>query len=513
MSLISYLVASLPSASTLLLYGALVIAVAFAIHILSQLIVPSNPKQPPTVFSWIPFMGNAIEFGINPIAFLEKCQEKYGEVFTFYMVGRRVTVCLGPDGNQFVFNSKQNLSSAAEAYNDMTKYVFGPEVVYDAPHSVFMEQKRFIKAGLNSDCFRQHVPMIVQEVQDFFKKFDKPSGFMEAYETFGKLIICTASRCLMGKEIRANLDGDVAKLYYDLDQGFQPINFMFPNLPLPSYKRRDIACKKMAALYSSIIQRRKNEGDNSNADLLQALMDATYKDGTSIPDHHIAGMMIAVLFGGQHTSATTSAWTMLELAARPDLIKALREEQIEKLGSLKTELTFENLKDLPLLESVVRETLRLHPPIFQMMRKVVADKILYEKTGHEIPKGNYICAAPGVTQIDGRFFNEPKSYNPYRWLEKTDPIHSIEQGDDANIDYGFGAVGISSKSPFLPFGAGRHRCIGEQFGYLQIKTIIATFIRMFDIELEAGQSVPKPDYTSMVVVPEHPAKLHYTWRE
>jgi sterol 14-demethylase len=58
------------------------------------------------------------------------------------MVGKRVTVCLGADGNQFVFNSKQNLSSAAGAYNHMTKHVFGSEIIFDAPHSVFMEQKR-----------------------------------------------------------------------------------------------------------------------------------------------------------------------------------------------------------------------------------------------------------------------------------------------------------------------------------------------------------------------------------
>lgn len=80
----------------------------------------------------------------NPIQFLQNCQKKYGDVFTFRMVGKKVTVLLGADGNQFVFNSKQNLSSAAEAYNDMTKYVFGREVVYDAPHSVFLEQKRFV---------------------------------------------------------------------------------------------------------------------------------------------------------------------------------------------------------------------------------------------------------------------------------------------------------------------------------------------------------------------------------
>lgn len=116
---------------------------------------------------------------------------------------------------------------------------------------------------MNSESFRKHVPMIVDEVTDFCNThFKKPSGSFDAYHTFGELIICTASRCLMGKEIRANLDGDVAKLYYDLDQGFQPINFIFPNLPLPSYWRRDEACKKMAELYSSIIQRRRAENDN-----------------------------------------------------------------------------------------------------------------------------------------------------------------------------------------------------------------------------------------------------------
>ncbi|KAI7897729.1 lanosterol 14-alpha demethylase [Cokeromyces recurvatus] len=513
MAIISTLASSLPPLSTLVIYTLLAFGLSIIYNILNQLYGKKDPKAPPVVFSWLPFMGNAVEFGVNPIQFLQNCQKKYGDVFTFYMVGRRVTVLLGADGNQFVFNSKQNLSSAAEAYNHMTKYVFGPEVVYDAPHSVFLEQKRFLKTGLNSECFRQHVPMIVEEVKEFFKDFKKPSGVFDVYETFGSLIICTASRCLMGKEIRANLDGSVAKLYYDLDQGFKPINFIFPNLPLPSYRKRDRACKKMAELYSSIIQRRKQENDHGNSDLLQALMDATYKDGQSVPDHHIAGMMIAILFGGQHTSATTTAWALLELAARPDLIRALREEQIQKLGSLQAELTFENLKELTLLENCVRETLRLHPPIFQMMRKVVADKVTFEKTGHDIPKGHYLCAVPGVTQIDPTYYHHPLTFNPMRWVDQDDPVYTLEAGDDAHMDYGFGVVGVSSKNPFLPFGAGRHRCIGEQFGYLQIKTLIATMIRLFDFELEEGKGVPKSDYTSMVVIPEKHSYIKYTWRE
>ncbi|KAI9028354.1 lanosterol 14-alpha demethylase [Phycomyces nitens] len=513
MAILSLIAQLAPSLTSVFLYGILGLVVVFSIHILSQLVVPRDPNQPKLVFSWVPFLGNGVEFGMNPIGFIQKCQKLYGDVFTFKLVGKSVTVCLGADGNQFVFNNKQNLSSAAEAYNDMTKRVFGFDVVYDAPHSVFMEQKRFIKAGLTLESFRAHVPLIVKETTEFFADFKKPTGSMDAYSTFSKLIICTASRCLMGKEIRAALHEGVADLYYDLDQGFQPINFMFPNLPLPSYRRRDAAREKMTELFSKIIQRRKAENDNSNIDLLQALIDSSYKDGVPIPDHHIAGMMIAVLFGGQHTSATTSAWTTLELANRPELVQALREEQIAKLGSLKADLTYENLKELTLMEACIKETLRLHPPIFQMMRKVIADKVVFEKTGHEIPKNDFLCAVPGATQVDEQYFNEPLSYNPYRWIEKSDPVHQMEVGEDANVDYGFGVVGISSRSPFLPFGAGRHRCIGEQFGYLQLKAVMSTVIRLYDLSLEEGKGVPESDYTSMVVVPKHPANVIYTCRE
>jgi sterol 14-demethylase len=442
---------------------------------------------------------------------LKSCQKKYGDVFTFQLLNKRVTACLGPDGNHFVFNAKQSLASAAAAYNDMTKNVFGKGIVFDAPHSVFMEQKRFIKGGLNIETFRKDVPLIIEECNMFFDKFEKPSGVVDAYKMFGSLIINTASRSLLGPEVRNALDDGVAQLYYDLDQGFRPINFMFPNLPLPAYRKRDEAREKLAILYKGIIQRRRDDNDTSNSDLLQVLMDSRYKDGSPIPDEHICGILTTALFGGQHTSSTTAAWTILELANRPDIVKAVRQEMIEKLGSLQAEFTYDNMEELTLLENVVKETLRLHPPIFNMMRRVVADKMTFEKAGLDIPNGNYLLAAPGVTQIDDTYFNNPMKWEPYRWVEKTDPVHRMEEGDDADIDYGFGSVGISSRSPFLPFGAGRHRCIGEKFGYLQLKAIIGTFIKRFDFETITGD-VPKPDYTSMVVVPET-SKIRYTFRE
>lgn len=359
--------------------------------------------------------------------------------------------------------------------------------------------------------------MITDEAQKYFKQaFPKPFGKIDISTVMGELIINSASRCLMGKEIREALKtGRVAKLYHDLDRGFQPINFLLPGLTfLPSYRKRDIAQKEMSNLFMSIIKRRRDENDHSNPDLLQFLMEQSYKDGTPLPDRHAANIMIAVLFGGQHTSATSSAWVILELAQNPDLIRRLREEQINVLGSLSEPLDYDALRNMPLHENVIREVLRLHPPIFQMMRAVLTDTP-YDQSGYIIPKGNYACAVPGVTQLDPVYFKNPMKFDPDRWSNDDDPLRQLENEERANEaeeDYGFGKAGVSGRSPYLPFGAGRHRCIGEQFGYLQLKTVIATFVRTFDFELDPTRGFPKPDYTSMVVTPEKPASILYTWR-
>ena len=72
-------------------------------------------------------------------------------------------------------------------------------------------------------------------------------------------------------------------------------------------------------------------------------------------------------------------------------------------------------------------------------------------------------------------------------------------------------VSTGANSPFLPFGAGRHRCIGEQFAFMQIGAILSTFVRKFDWRLEG--SLPEPDFTSMVVLPKPPSNIVFTLRK
>ncbi|KAJ2441833.1 Lanosterol 14-alpha-demethylase, partial [Coemansia sp. RSA 2424] len=95
----------------------------------------ATASQPPIVPYYIPFIGSMLEFGIDPIKFIRKNQKFHGNYFTFLMFGRRMTVCVDIDGNDFVFNAKHSCVTAEDAYNPFTKPIFGEGVVYDVPNS------------------------------------------------------------------------------------------------------------------------------------------------------------------------------------------------------------------------------------------------------------------------------------------------------------------------------------------------------------------------------------------
>jgi sterol 14-demethylase len=92
------------------------------------------------------------------------------------------------------------------------------------------------------------------------------------------------------------------------------------------------------------------------------------------------------------------------------------------------------------------------------------------------------------------FFPRPSEWDPHRW----DKIESLEKtGEDGQtVDYGFGAMSKSASSPYLPFGAGRHRCVGENYAYAQLGAIVATFVRLIHIEQpDPKVPLPAPDYS------------------
>jgi sterol 14alpha-demethylase len=385
-----------------------------------------------------------------------------------------------------------------------------------------MEQKKFVKFGLTLDAFKSYVGLISNEVTDFVKrspKFGSTSGTVNVPKAMAELTIYTASRSLQGKEVRAKFDSTFADLYHDLDMGFAPINFMLPWAPLPHNRARDRAQKRMAETYMEIIRERRAAGgkqEKDEEDMIWNLMGCVYKNGTPVPDKEVAHMMIALLMAGQHSSSSTSAWIMLRLATRPDIQEELLAEQKAILGDDLPPLTYDNLQKLTLNAKVVKETLRLHAPIHSIIRQVKSPLTIVANTPtttkeYFIPTTHRLMSAPGFTSRQEQYFPKAMLWEPHRW-DEGHPLAYKGQEKEEYEDYGYGMISKGASSPYLPFGAGRHRCIGEQFAYVQLGTVIAMMVRLLKVEMPEGKSLPETDYSSLFSRPIAPAPVKYVLR-
>ena len=374
-----------------------------------------------------------------------------------------------------------------------------------------------VKFGLTSESLRSYIPLIINETHEFIGRspaFKGSKGIVNVPKTMAELTIYTASRSLQGKEVRSKFDSSFADLYHDLDMGFSPINFMLPWAPLPHNRKRDYAQRKMTQTYLDIIQaRRRSQVKQDSEDMIWNLMSCAYKDGVPVPDLEIAHMMIALLMAGQHSSSSTIAWIILRLATRPEITEELLKEQRTILGEDLPPLTYDSLQRLPLNSQVVKETLRLHAPIHSIMRKVKSP-IQVPDTKYTIPETHVLLAAPGVSSKTATHFDDPGTWEPHRW-DAGASLSSMDNADeDDKIDYGYGLVSKGTSSPYLPFGAGRHRCIGEAFAYVQLGTITATLVREFRFRnLDGVKGVVGTDYSSLFSRPLNPAVVNWEKRE
>uniref|UniRef100_A0AAQ5X9V8 Lanosterol 14-alpha demethylase n=1 Tax=Amphiprion ocellaris TaxID=80972 RepID=A0AAQ5X9V8_AMPOC len=466
--------------SVVLAASVITLTLAYISKLLLRQTPDKDEKYPPYIPSSIPFLGHAIAFGKSPIEFLENAYDKYGPVFSFTMVGKTFTYLLGSEAATLMFNSKNEELNAEDVYSRLTTPVFGKGVAYDVPNPIFLEQKKMLKTGLNIAHFKEHVKIIEAETLEYFQRWGD-SGERNLFEALSELIILTASSCLHGKEIRSMLDERVAQLYADLDGGFSHAAWLLPGwLPLPSFRKRDKAHMEIKNIFYKVTQKRRRSGEKVD-DILQTLIDATYKDGRPLNDDEIAGMLIGLLLAGQHTSSTTSAWMGFFLARDKALQERCFAEQKAVCGEDLPPLHFDQLKDLSLLERCLKETLRLRPPIMTMMRMARSPQV--GTPGYTIPVGHQVCVSPTVNHRLHDTWVKRMEFNPDRYLNDN--------------------PAAGEKFAYVPFGAGRHRCIGENFAYVQIKTIWSTLLRLYDFDLVDGY-FPTINYTTMIHTPHNP---------
>jgi len=158
-------------------------------------------------------------------------------------------------------------------------------------------------------------------------------------------------------------------------------------------------------------------------------------------------------------------------------------------GRAGPELTFDDINRMPLLHNSMKEALRMHPPLIMLMRKAMRAVAVETDSGGKfvIPKGDICFAAPAVQGRLQGSFKEPDRFDPDRYAPPRE----------------------EHKVPFshLGFGGGIHQCMGQQFGFMQVKSILSWLNRHYEMEIVS--EFPEPDYTAMVVGPKGKPMVRY----
>ncbi|XP_068657585.1 obtusifoliol 14-alpha demethylase-like isoform X1 [Aristolochia californica] len=451
----------------------------------------SGKRLPPSVKAW-PVLGGLVRFMKGPIVMLREEYQKLGSVFSVQLVNRNITFFVGPEVSAHFFKAPESDLSQQEVYQ-FNVPTFGRGVVFDVDYSVRQEQFRFFTEALRVTKLKGYVDQMVVEAENYFSKWGE-SGEVDLKYELEHLIILTASRCLLGREVRDKLFDDVSALFHDLDNGMLPISVIFPYLPIPAHRRRDRARKKLAEIFASIISSRKVSGKSEN-DMLQCFIDSKYKDGRPTSESEVTGLLIAALFAGQHTSSITSTWTGAYLLRHKEFLSAVLEEQKSLIKTHGGKVDHDILSEMDTLYRCIKEALRLHPPLILLLRQSHSDFTVKTREGKEydVPKGHIVASSPAFANRLPYIYSNPDRYDPDRFA----PGREEDK-----------AAGPFS---YISFGGGRHGCLGEPFAYLQIKAIWTHLLRNFELELVSP--FPEIDWNAMVVGVKGKVMVRYKRRQ
>jgi sterol 14-demethylase len=442
------------------------------------------PRRIPHASGRLPFFGHLFELRRSPIALMQRVHDECGEIGELRLARRRVVMLYGAEAHEAFFRAPDEQLDQAAAYPFMTP-IFGRGVVFDATPE---QRKQALRNQALRDSFmRGHAERIAAETERMIRDWGD-AGEIDLLDFFAELTLYTSSACLIGAEFRDELGPEFARLFHDLEKGTDALAYVNPYLPLPSFRQRDRARARLVALIEAIIESRRAEGRETR-DLVHVLTRLRNPDGSPrYSADQITGLFISMMFAGHHTTSGTAAWTLIELLRHPRIAAGVVEE-LDAIYAGNADVSYQALREIPRLECAIKEALRLHPPLIILMRQVVSD---FHYKDYCVEAGTTLAVSPAVSNRMPEYFPDPERFDPGRY----------EPGREED----------KQAFAWLPFGAGRHRCVGAPFAMIQLKAVFSVLLRQYRFELAQPPESYRNDHSKMVVQLEQPCRVRYRRR-
>lgn len=412
----------------------------------------------------LPMLGHTLHFLRDPYGLHSRSAERLGAVYKIHIVGAWRVTLGGADALEFILGDTEQLFSSADGW-DLLDRIFGGGLML-RDFGDHRAHRRIMNAAFRKpvmDAYRNRMHRLMPHLLS-----DWPEGStFDAYSTVKKLTLRMGAALFMGLDVG---DPRVAPLNAAFEaEVAASLGIIRAPLPLTAMRRGVVARRFLQETFREMIpERRAHPGP----DFFSQMCTATDENGTAWSEQEILDHFNFLLMAAHDTTSATLCKILWALARFESWQERVRTEVLALTEGPPDE---DALSQMPVMDRVFRECLRMLPPVPFIPRRAVRD---FTWKGTSIPAGTWVSALPGMVLRSDAHWKHPERFDPDRFAP----------GREEHL---------SHKYAWAPFGGGAHKCIGLHFAGLQIKTLLVTLLRHHRVSLASQsetvwQSVPIP---------------------
>ncbi|AXE25270.1 cytochrome P450 [Streptomyces globosus] len=426
-----------------------------------------------------PLVGNLPAFARDPLAFFESLRDGHGDW---------VPWALGPKRNVLVSRPEhagELLGAVEKTFRPMElgwafHQLLGDGVVV-ATGEEWRRKRALVQPAVRPRQVRSYAATMV-ECADALVRGWSDGDRIDVHREMAGLTQRIAVRTLFGSDAagrEAPISAAMATAQRELGAEFRGVTlFLPPWVQTPGRRRLRQAVAVLDREIDHVIREHEaaRAGGTERDDLLSRLLAARDDTGAPLTRKELRDESITLYIGGHETTSTTLTWAWQLLSGAPAARDRLTEELDRVLGGRLP--AYEDYERLPFTRQVVKEALRLYPPVW-LISAVAGDGAAIG--GRAVPAGTAVWTSPWSMHRDGRWFPEPEAFRPERW--------------DA------GAEGQADEQAWIPFGGGPRACLGARFALVEAALVLAVLARRF--HLDTGPE-PVPVFPGLTLQPARP---------
>ena len=407
----------------------------------------------------LPFFGHLFEFMADATGFYNRRRAKYGDIYKVHTLFGSSIVLAGPTANRFILIEQAKKTTNKEAWEMALSDLF-PNGLMLMDGDRHKYHRNIMNQAFRKGPMQGYLDVMPSIIADTLSELEGKRRVL-LFPFMKRLTLRLAARVFFGIEKR----DEISQLYNSISDVVNAALALPINFPGTKYRKGVKGRAALVTYFNSIIaERRAHPGK----DLFSRLCQAKSEEGDQFTDQEIIDHMIFVLMASHDTTAITLTLMSYHLAKYPAWQEKVRAE-IEEHG--KRSASMENLRHFENTSLVMKETLRLHPPLVTIVRKLEEN---IEVDGADIPKNTVVNVVLQSTHLDDRVWDRPGQFEPERFV--------APRKEHSKCPYSY-----------APFGAGQHHCIGFSFAENQIKLVMIELISRFHLSVPEDYECPIGD--------------------